>query len=42
MIATRAFVGGGAVPGMTGSSKRADEDDEDDEDDDREGSSTYL
>lgn len=39
MIATRAFVGGGAVPGMTGSSKRADEDDEDD---DREGSSTYL
>lgn len=39
MIATRAFVGGGAVPGMTGSSKRVDEDDEDD---DREGSSTYL
>lgn len=39
MIATRAFVGGGAVPGMAGSSKRADEDDEDD---DREGSSTYL
>lgn len=39
MIATRAFVGGGAVPGMTGSSKWADEDDEDD---DREGSSTYL